>query len=49
MNSSVIFQGLGQKEMFRLASNAVDFIFADNRVKEELKVTFASASRELDL
>ncbi|KAI5656817.1 hypothetical protein M9H77_25610 [Catharanthus roseus] len=41
--------GLGQKEMFRLASNAVDFIFADNRVKEELKVTFASASRELDL
>lgn len=38
---------LGQEKMFKLASSAVDYIFADNGVKKELKEIFASASRVL--
>lgn len=40
--------GLGMKEMYMLARNAINFIFAGNEVKEELKEIFASASRELE-
>lgn len=40
--------GLEKKEMFELARSAIDFIFADNGVKEELVEIFNSASMELE-
>ncbi|XP_061345509.1 N6-mAMP deaminase [Gastrolobium bilobum] len=41
--------GLGRKEMFDLSKNAVDFIFADSLVKEDLRTTFNSAAKNLEL
>ncbi|XVF26005.1 hypothetical protein REPUB_Repub13aG0263000 [Reevesia pubescens] len=41
--------GLGKTKMFQLAENAIDFIFADNGVKEDLKAIFRVAGEKLDL
>ncbi|XP_027332955.1 adenosine deaminase-like protein [Abrus precatorius] len=41
--------GLGRKEMFELSKNAVEFIFADNAVKQELINLFNSAATNLEL
>ncbi|KAI3456430.1 hypothetical protein Pfo_013093 [Paulownia fortunei] len=41
--------GLGKREMFQLAQKAIDFIFACDRVKGELKTIFATALRKLNL
>ncbi|KAK6149782.1 hypothetical protein DH2020_017307 [Rehmannia glutinosa] len=41
--------GLGKREMFELVQQAIDFIFACDRVKAELKMTFATAERKLNL
>ncbi|CAK9176703.1 unnamed protein product [Ilex paraguariensis] len=40
--------GLGKREMFELARNAVDFIFAGDEVKKKLMEIFASTARMLD-
>ncbi|KAK8629469.1 hypothetical protein V6N13_078310 [Hibiscus sabdariffa] len=40
---------LGKTEMFQLAENAIDFIFADDGVKEDLRATFEAAVEKLDL
>lgn len=40
--------GLGEREMFCLAESAIDYIFADDEVKEDLKAIFVSASKNLD-
>ncbi|KAK4258980.1 hypothetical protein QN277_005365 [Acacia crassicarpa] len=37
--------GLGKKEMFELSKNSVEFVFADNGVKEELRSIFNSAAK----
>ncbi|RDX68165.1 Adenosine deaminase-like protein [Mucuna pruriens] len=37
--------GLGRKELFELSKNAIEFIFADNVVKEDLRKTFISAAK----
>ena len=42
-------QGLGRSKMFHLARNAVEFIFADDVVKKELRQIFYSAAQKLDL
>lgn len=39
--------GLGRKEMFELSKNAVEFIFADNMVKEDLRNIFSLAAKNL--
>ncbi|XP_024024713.1 adenosine deaminase-like protein [Morus notabilis] len=41
--------GLGKGEMFQLARNAVEFVFADDGVKRELREVFNSAENRLDL
>ncbi|KAL6992745.1 adenosine deaminase [Sarracenia purpurea var. burkii] len=41
--------GFGRIEMFRLARNAIEFIFADDAVKRELREIFDFAARKLDL
>ncbi|KAK9268054.1 hypothetical protein L1049_010493 [Liquidambar formosana] len=41
--------GLGKREMFQLSRNAIDFIFADDKVKRELRENFDSAAMKLDL
>lgn len=41
--------GIGKHEMFRLAQKGIDFIFARERVKEDLKTIFAAALAKLDL
>ncbi|CAK8564357.1 unnamed protein product [Lathyrus sativus] len=41
--------GLGRKEMFELSKNAVEFIFADNTVKEDLRNFFSLAAKNLEL
>ncbi|KAL1829813.1 hypothetical protein ACET3Z_008225 [Daucus carota] len=41
--------GIGKKEMFHLARNAIDFIFAGDGVKKALTHTFDSAAKKLDL
>ncbi|KAK7264500.1 hypothetical protein RJT34_32109 [Clitoria ternatea] len=41
--------GLGKKEMFELSKNAIEFIFADNVVKKELRNFFNSAAKNLEL
>ena len=41
--------GLGKREMFELSKNAIEFIFADSGVKEDLRKIFASAAKNLDL
>ncbi|KAF4372513.1 hypothetical protein CsatB_012761 [Cannabis sativa] len=41
--------GLGKKELFQLAKNAVEFVFADNLVKRDLREMFNSAANKLDL
>ncbi|KAH6790491.1 adenosine/AMP deaminase family protein [Perilla frutescens var. frutescens] len=41
--------GLGKSEMYQLAQKAIEFIFASERVKEDLKTIFASALTKLNL
>ncbi|KAL6546731.1 hypothetical protein OROMI_022452 [Orobanche minor] len=41
--------GLGKREMFQIVEQAIDFIFACDRVKCELKTMFATAHRKLNL
>ncbi|XP_057463155.1 N6-mAMP deaminase [Actinidia eriantha] len=41
--------GLGRSKMFHLARNAVEFVFSDDVVKQELRQIFDSAARKLDL
>ncbi|XP_052183598.1 N6-mAMP deaminase isoform X2 [Diospyros lotus] len=41
--------GLGRIEMFRLAQKAIEFVFADDAVKGELRQMFDSAARKLNL
>ncbi|KAJ8761891.1 hypothetical protein K2173_005602 [Erythroxylum novogranatense] len=41
--------GLGKRELFELARTAVDFIFADASVKQDLTEMFNSAAKKLDL
>ncbi|PIN21147.1 Adenine deaminase/adenosine deaminase [Handroanthus impetiginosus] len=40
--------GLGKREMFDLAQKAIDFIFACDGVKRELKMIFATALKKLN-
>ncbi|XP_058194378.1 N6-mAMP deaminase [Rhododendron vialii] len=40
--------GLGRSNMFQLAQNAIDFVFADDVVKTELREIFYSAETKLD-
>ncbi|KAF4400792.1 hypothetical protein G4B88_001347 [Cannabis sativa] len=44
-----ILVGLGKKELFQLAKNEVEFVFADNLVKRDLREMFNSAANKLDL
>ncbi|KAA8515486.1 hypothetical protein F0562_018903 [Nyssa sinensis] len=39
---------LGKKEMFQLARNTTELIFADDEVKQEVREIFESAARKLD-
>lgn len=41
--------GLGKKEMFELSKNSVEFVFADNGVKEELRNIFSSVAKSFDV
>ncbi|KAL3627537.1 hypothetical protein CASFOL_028900 [Castilleja foliolosa] len=41
--------GIGKREMFELSEKAIDFIFACDRVKGELKTIFASALGKFNL
>ncbi|OAY25961.1 hypothetical protein MANES_16G010200v8 [Manihot esculenta] len=41
--------GIGRKELFQLARNGIDYIFADDEVKGDLTEIFNSAAKELDL
>lgn len=41
--------GLGKTEMFQLAEIAIDFIFADDGVKTDLRATFEEAVKKLNL
>ncbi|XP_010276027.1 PREDICTED: adenosine deaminase-like protein [Nelumbo nucifera] len=41
--------GLGKLEMFQLARGAIDFVFADDSVKKDLREIFDSAKRKLGL
>ncbi|KAF5728595.1 adenosine/AMP deaminase family protein [Tripterygium wilfordii] len=41
--------GLGKKEMFELVKNAIEFIFADVEVKQDLKEIFNLAAKKWDL
>lgn len=41
--------GLGKTEMFQLAEIAIDFIFADDGVKADLRATFKDAVKKLNL
>ncbi|XP_020531553.1 adenosine deaminase-like protein isoform X2 [Amborella trichopoda] len=41
--------GLGRGEMFQLAEDAIQFAFAEDRVKQDLKKTFTSVRGELSL
>ncbi|PON38398.1 Adenosine/AMP deaminase domain containing protein [Parasponia andersonii] len=41
--------GLGKRELFQLARNAVEFVFADDLVKSDLREIFNSAAKRLDV
>ncbi|KAK4439317.1 N6-mAMP deaminase [Sesamum alatum] len=41
--------GLGKRDMFQLAEKAIEFIFASDKVKTELKMIYTTALKELDL
>ncbi|RDX86089.1 Adenosine deaminase-like protein, partial [Mucuna pruriens] len=41
--------GLGRREMFELSRNAVEYIFADSRVKEDLRNHFNSVARNMEV
>ncbi|GAB2211118.1 hypothetical protein Droror1_Dr00016409 [Drosera rotundifolia] len=41
--------GLSRDDMFKLARNAVEYVFADNYVIEKLQETFDTAAKELNL
>ncbi|KAK7359749.1 hypothetical protein VNO77_01714 [Canavalia gladiata] len=41
--------GLGRREMFELSRNAVEYIFADSGVKEDLRKIFNSAARNMEV
>ncbi|XP_065879337.1 N6-mAMP deaminase-like [Euphorbia lathyris] len=41
--------GLGKKELFELARNGIEYIFAGDEVKQDLAQIFKSAAKELDL
>ncbi|XP_062161417.1 N6-mAMP deaminase [Alnus glutinosa] len=41
--------GLGKRELFLLAKNAIEFIFASDGVKQDLRRTFDFASKKMDL
>ncbi|KAF8404273.1 hypothetical protein HHK36_009155 [Tetracentron sinense] len=41
--------GLGEREMFTLARNAINFVFADDVVKNDLRKIFVSAAEKLEL
>ncbi|KAJ7967664.1 Adenosine deaminase-like protein [Quillaja saponaria] len=41
--------GLGKMEMFELAKNAIEYIFADGSVKNDLRAIFASETKKLNL
>lgn len=38
--------GLGRREMFELSRNAVEHIFADSKVKEDLRKIFNSVAKK---
>lgn len=39
--------GLGRREMFELSRNAVEYIFADSGVKEDLRKLFNSVANDM--
>ncbi|XP_075659293.1 N6-mAMP deaminase-like [Castanea sativa] len=41
--------GLGKRDMFQLAKNAIEFTFADDGVKQDLRKIFDLATKKLDL
>ncbi|XP_020210358.1 adenosine deaminase-like protein [Cajanus cajan] len=41
--------GLGRREMFELSRNAVEYIFADSRVKEDLRKVFNSVAKNMEV
>ncbi|KAF3451696.1 hypothetical protein FNV43_RR07792 [Rhamnella rubrinervis] len=41
--------GLGRREIFQLAKDAIEFIFADDGVKKDLREIFTSTAKKLDL
>lgn len=47
--SFVDYPGLGKRELFLLAKNAIEFIFASDGVKQDLRRTFDLASNKMDL
>jgi len=42
------YKGIQRREMFQLARNAVNFIFAGNKVKQELEQVFDLAAKTLE-
>lgn len=42
------YKGIQKREMFQLARNAVNFIFAGNKVKQELEQVFDLAAKSLE-
>lgn len=48
LTTSVIdyYIGLGRREMFELSRNAVEHIFADSKVKEDLRKIFNSVAKK---
>ncbi|KAL5150804.1 Adenosine deaminase-like protein [Glycine soja] len=38
--------GLGRREMFELSRNAVEYIFADSKIKEDLRRNFNSVAKK---
>jgi adenosine deaminase len=45
----LLYPGLGKRELFQLAKNAIEFIFASDGVKQDLRRTFDLASNKMDL
>lgn len=48
LTTSVIdyYIGLGRREMFELSRNAVEYIFADSKIKEDLRRNFNSVAKK---
>ena len=43
------YPGLGRRQMFALSRNAVEYIFADSRVKKDLIKIFNSVVKNMEV